>query len=144
MVFNMYSNTTHTNLEYTKHSVERMQLRAITEEMVLKTIRNPDSTYIEDDGDTKFIRQVDGVKLYVVCKPLPDEAKWLVKSTWVRGEDDHGNRVDRNGHYLGKRKRVVTRTQDEPRLHSPFPVLNVLLLTVLIALVVLLIYFLIR
>jgi Domain of unknown function (DUF4258) len=135
----MYSNTKPTNIEYTKHAMERMQLRAITEEMILKTIRNPDSTYIEDDGDTKFIRKVDGVKLHVVCKPLPDEAKWLVKSTWVRGEDDHGNRVDRDGHYLGKRKRVVP---SEPRF--AFPWLNVLLLAVLITLVVLLIYFLIR
>jgi hypothetical protein len=115
-----------------------MQLRAITEEMVLKTIRNPDRTYIEDDGDTKFIRQVDGVKLHVVCKPLPEEAKWLVKSTWVRGEDDHGNRVDRYGRTLGKRKRGV------PRPHAAFPMFNVLLFAMLIALVIFLIYILVR
>ena len=132
----MYSNTKSTSIKYTKHAVERMQLRSITEEMVLKTIRNPDRTYIEDDGDTKFIRQVDGVKLHVVCKPLPDEAKWLVKSTWVRGEDDHGNRVDRNGRNLGKRKRV------EPR--SVFSLGNVLLFAALIALVIVLLYFITR
>lgn len=132
-VFDMYSNTKSTSIQYTKHAVERMQLRAISEAMVLKTIRNPDRTYIEDDGDTKFIRQVDGVKLHVVCKPLPDEGKWLVKSTWVRGEDDHGNRVDRNGHYLGKRKRGSRR--------SAFSVGNVLLFAGLIILVILLIYF---
>jgi len=140
----MYANTKPTNIVYSKHALERMQLRAITEDMVLKTIRHPDSTYIEADGDTKFIRKVDGVKLYVVCKPLPDEAKWLVKSTWVRGEDDQGNRVDRYGHYLGKRKRAVARAPGEPRPHSTFPWLNILLFAVLIALVVLLIYFLIR
>jgi len=139
----MYSNITPTNIKYTNHALERMQLRAITEEMVLKAIRNPDSTYIEDDGDTKFIRKVDGVKLHVVCQPLPEEAKWLVKSTWVRGEDDHGNRVDRDGRYLGKSKRVM-HTQGEARPHSAFPWLNVLLLAVLLALVILLIYFFIR
>ena len=113
-----------------------MQLRAITEDMILKTIRNPARTYIEDDGDTKFIGKVDGVTLHVVCKPLPDEDKWLVKSTWVRGEDDHGNRVDRNGRYLGKRKRGEAR--------SAFSLGNVLLFVVLIALVILLFYFLNR
>lgn len=132
----MYANTQSTSIKYSKHAVERMQLRSITEEMVLKTIRNPDRTYIEEDGDTKFIRKVDGVKLHVVCKPLPDEGKWLVKSTWVRGEDDHGNRVDRNGRYLGKRKR------GEPR--SAFSPGNVLLFVALIVLVMLLLYFLTR
>jgi hypothetical protein len=134
----MYANTKPTNIVYSKHAEERMQLRAITKEMVLKTIRNPERTYIEDDGDTKFIGTVDGVKLHVVCKPLPDEGKWLVKSAWVRGEDDKGNRVDRYGHYLGKRKRVV----GQPRF--AFSRLNVLLVAVLIALVLLAIYFLLR
>ncbi|MEO8393369.1 MAG: DUF4258 domain-containing protein [Chloroflexota bacterium] len=138
----MYSNTQPTNIKYTKHALERMELRAITEEMVLKTISRPDRTYPEEDGGTKFIRQVDGVRLHVVCKPLPDEAKWLVKSTWVRGEDDNGNRVDRDGHYLGKRRRAVVRAPGEPRF--AFPWVNVLLASVLIALVILLIYFLIR
>ncbi len=138
----MYSNTQPTNIKYTRHARERMELRAISDEMVLQTIRDPDSTYIEDDGDTKFIRQVEGVQLHVVCKPLPDEAKWLVKSTWVRGEDDQGNRVDRAGHYLGKRNRYVVGAEGESR--SAFPWVNVLLAALLIALVLLLIYFLIR
>ena len=47
----MFANTKHTDVEYTRHAEERMQLRAITKEMVLKTIRNPDRTYIEDDGE---------------------------------------------------------------------------------------------
>jgi hypothetical protein len=95
------------DIEFTNHATERMQLRAITEDMVLKTIQHPDRSYLEDDGDTKFIREVDGVQLHVVCKPLPEQGKWLVKSTWVRGEDDQGNRVDRQGHVLGKRRRAA-------------------------------------
>ncbi len=132
----MYANTQSTSIKYSKHAVERMQLRSITEDMVLKTIRHPDRTYIEEDGDTKFIRKVDGVKLHVVCKPLPDEGAWLVKSTWVRGEDDHGNRVDRSGRYLGKRKRGQNRPAFSPG--------NMLLLAGLIVLVILLLYFLSR
>ncbi len=69
----MYANTKVTSIAYSKHARERMELRAITEEMVLKAIRNPERTYIEDDGDTKFISRVNGVRLHVVCKSLPDD-----------------------------------------------------------------------
>ncbi|MBK8022226.1 MAG: hypothetical protein IPK19_12545 [Chloroflexi bacterium] len=88
-----------------------MQLRVVTEEMVLKTIRNPDRTYVEEDGDTKFIRKVNGVRVHVVCKPVPEENKWLIKSTWVRGEDDFGNRVDRYGRTQGTIRRAAPRTR---------------------------------
>lgn len=71
-----------------------MQQRTITEEMVIWAIRNPDKTFVEEDGDIKFICEIRGDKIHVVCKPVPEEAKWLVKSTWVRGEDDEGNKVE--------------------------------------------------
>ena len=130
----MPPSTDYPYVEFTKHAQERMQLRVISEDMVMKAIRKPDKTYLEDDGDTKFIRKVDGVSLHVICKPLPDEQKWLVKSAWVRGEDDYGNRVDRSGHYLGKRKRA-----------APRPWLNtVLIITVIILVALLLVYILSR
>ncbi|MBL8132297.1 MAG: DUF4258 domain-containing protein [Anaerolineae bacterium] len=65
-----------------------MEQRAISREMVLAAVQKPDKTYPEVDGDTKFIRKVHGSKVHVVCKPLPKEDKWLVKSVWIRGEDD--------------------------------------------------------
>ncbi|MFN8377718.1 MAG: DUF4258 domain-containing protein [Anaerolineae bacterium] len=129
----MLNSPNYKNIEFTKHAHERMQLRVITEDMVVKAIRKPDKTYLEDDGDTKFIRKVDGANLQVICKPLPDEDKWLVKSAWVRGEDDYGNRVDRQGHYLGKRKRVAPPVKAKPA--TPRPVLNWVLIAVLITLV---------
>ncbi len=88
----MPTNTQYNHIAFTKHARERMQERIITEKMVRTAIRYPDRTYIEDDGDTKFICRVDGARLHVVCKPVPEEDKWLVKSTWVRGEDDLGKK----------------------------------------------------
>jgi len=132
---NTVPGTGYPDIKFTKHAIERMQLRVISEEMVAKAIRKPDWTRLEDDGDTKFVRNVDGVKLHVVCKPLPDEGKWLVKSTWVRGEDDDGNRVDRYGRKLGKRKRAA------PQSAKPLPLLNWFLVATLIVLVTLLLYY---
>ncbi len=69
---------------FTNHARERMEQRIISEELVLETVQTPDRTYLEDDGDTKFIRRVYRGNIHVVCKPLPEEDKWLVKSVWFR------------------------------------------------------------
>lgn len=74
---------------FSKHALERMDQRAVSKEMVLQAIHNPDRSYPEADGDTKFIRKVYGSKVHVVCKPLLEENKWLVKSVWIRGENDN-------------------------------------------------------
>jgi len=130
----------YTNIVFSKHARERMELRQISEDMVLRTIDRPDRTYLEDDGDTKFICTLNGIKLHVVCKPVPEEGKWLVKSTWVRGEDDHGNRVDGRGYYRGRVKRSAPRS---PSQTHPF-LLNEILFATLIILAIVLIYFLSR
>ena len=77
------------DVAFTNHALERMQQRGISKEMVYAAIHSPDKFYPESDGDTKFIRRVNGRQVFAICKPLPEEDKWLVKSTWVRGEDDH-------------------------------------------------------
>lgn len=128
----------YTHIVFTRHARERMGQRVITEDMVTAAIQRPDRTYPEDDGDTKFIRRIDGVTLHVVCKPIPEEARWLVKSTWVRGEDDHGNRVDRYGRKLGRSARL------QPRLPMRSIVVNALLITLLIGLLAVLLYVLSR
>ncbi len=137
----MYPIPKYTRVTLSKHAVERMQLRAITEDMVNQAIRDPDRAYLEDDGDTKFIRKVNGVNLHVVCKPLPDESKWLVKSTWVRGEDDQGNRVDRYGRYQGKRRRAAAKT---PRPAMAGMLLNGFLIATVMILIGVLLYFFLR
>lgn len=65
-----------------------MKLRRITEQMVEQTVQKPDSKTLEDDGDTKFVKTIANRNIQVVGKYLADDRKWLVKSTWVRGEDD--------------------------------------------------------
>jgi hypothetical protein len=72
----------------TDHARERMQLRRISPVMIAQTIRQPDRTEREDDGDTKFTKSIDGRQVQVIGRWESDESKWLVKSTWVRGEDD--------------------------------------------------------
>jgi hypothetical protein len=72
----------------TRHAQERMKLRRITEAMIVTAIKKPDQHYVEADGDTKFIKTVQSRTLHVVSAYLTNERKWLVKSVWVRGEDD--------------------------------------------------------
>jgi hypothetical protein len=80
-------------VKFTRHALERLELRTISRDMVIEAVTNPDRTINESDGDTKFIRELNGRMLHVVCKPLVEERKWLVKSAWIRGEDDQGNKV---------------------------------------------------
>lgn len=81
-------------LIFTDHAAERMYLRGVSEELVQSTVDKHDSMKKEDDGDLCFIRNVPrgGQKrnVHVITKPLPDAGKnaLLVKTVWVRGEDD--------------------------------------------------------
>jgi Domain of unknown function (DUF4258) len=72
----------------TTHAKERMQQRMISEAMITNTVRNPDKSEPEEDGDIKFIKTIGKRPVHVVSKYLPDEDKWLIKSVWVRGEED--------------------------------------------------------
>lgn len=92
----------HRNIAFTKHALERMELRTISQNMIVQTIRDPDKVFPKADGNLKFIRKIEGCKLHVICKSLPEEDKWLVISTWVRGEDDYGNKVKYNKPYKQK------------------------------------------
>lgn len=75
-------------ITFTHHAEERMALRRITRAMIAAAVEAPDRTEPEADGDTKFIRRIEGRQVYVIGRYLPAERKWLVKSTWVRGEND--------------------------------------------------------
>jgi hypothetical protein len=76
------------NVIFTDHALERIKLRRITQEMIVTAIRQPDQKVLEADGDTKFVKHIGGRNIQVVSAYLSDEKKWLVKSAWVRGEDD--------------------------------------------------------
>lgn len=75
-------NKKYDRIVFTNHAKERFQQRKITKDMVMKAIQDPDKREFEDDGDTKFIRRVTGREVHVVCKPVPEENTWLVKSAW--------------------------------------------------------------
>lgn len=80
--------STYKNVVFTDHAEQRMSLRRISKSMVAQAVNKPDSKEKESDGDTKFSKTINKRKVQVVAYYLPDEKKWLVKSTWVRGEDD--------------------------------------------------------
>jgi hypothetical protein len=63
------------NVTFTKHARERLELRQISHEMVIKTIQDPDRQFVEANGNIKFIRKVNGCKVHAICKPLPEEKK---------------------------------------------------------------------
>lgn len=82
------------NVAFTKHARERLELRKISEDMIIEAIYQADRKFVQDNGNVKFIAKTMGCKVHAICKPLPDENKWLVISAWVRGEDDQGNMTD--------------------------------------------------
>lgn len=73
---------------FTNHALERLQLRRISQEQAVRTIQSPDEKEREEDGDTKFIKNFNGREVQIIGTYLRDERKWMVKSAWVRGEDD--------------------------------------------------------
>lgn len=76
------------NVLFTDHALQRMKRRRITQEMIVNAIKKPDRQEREADGDTKFIKIIDKRNVHVVSLYLQDQKQWLVKSAWVRGEED--------------------------------------------------------
>lgn len=72
----------------TEHAEQRMGLRRITRDMVAQTLAQPDRKENESDGDIEHIRTLSGRQVHVIAFYKADQKKWIVKSTWVRGEDD--------------------------------------------------------
>lgn len=83
-----------TRIIYTDHANERMFERDISESLVHKAIEHSDKHKLEADGDTQFIKKVKrqnrNRNLHVIAKPMPEQGKdtWLIKTVWIRGEDD--------------------------------------------------------
>lgn len=76
------------NVIFTDHALKRLKKRNITQDMVSKTLKQPENQIKEDNGNVRFTRTLSGRNVHVVANYLNDEKKWLVVSTWVRGEDD--------------------------------------------------------
>jgi len=72
----------------TNHAKERMQLRDITSHMIAEALANPHSTQEAREGDTKYIRFFNRRELHVIAFYKANQKKWIIKSTWIRGEND--------------------------------------------------------
>lgn len=77
---------TYKNLVFTKHAWERIQDRSVSKDSVYLTVSFPDKTFHNQDN-YKFIKTVNGRRIHVVATPIENN-KYLVISTWVRGEED--------------------------------------------------------
>ncbi len=71
----------------TNHAKERMKLRRITASMIAHTLADPHKIHDSDDS-TKYIRFTNRREVHVVAFYNPNQKKWIIKSTWVRGEND--------------------------------------------------------
>jgi hypothetical protein len=86
---------------YSNHAQERMTQRKVSKAQIANTIQSPDQRLYEDDGDTRFIKSIRRQDkqmrpLHVVAKPLKKRfflitSQWLVKTIYVRGEEDDGS-----------------------------------------------------
>ncbi|NCN50847.1 MAG: DUF4258 domain-containing protein [Candidatus Pacebacteria bacterium] len=79
---------TYKNIVFTKHAAERMALRSIADHSVWETITYPESVKSEQKQSKRYIKTINGRRHFVVASYLPAEKKYLVVSTWIRGEDD--------------------------------------------------------
>jgi hypothetical protein len=74
---------------FTKHALERLQQRSISQDTAEAVLYHPDRTEPGQKPNTvKFIRTIHGRNVQIVATYLEDQKKWLVVSAWVRGEDD--------------------------------------------------------
>ena len=72
----------------THHARERMRLRGITTEMIAHTLAKPHSTQPQKDDATKYIRFINRREHHVIAFYNAKQQRWIVKSTWIRGEND--------------------------------------------------------
>jgi len=75
------------NIVFTEHALERMSKRSISKDKIWQIINHPDKT-LKKSKSKKYLREINGRKYQVVATYLANEKKYLVISTWVRGEDD--------------------------------------------------------
>ncbi|MFZ5437751.1 MAG: DUF4258 domain-containing protein [Patescibacteria group bacterium] len=77
---------TYKNLVFTKHAWTRAKDRSLSKDLIYQVVSLPDKTYHNQDN-FKFIRIINGRKIHVVATPIENN-KFLIISTWVRGEED--------------------------------------------------------
>lgn len=76
------------NVVFSKHALQRLKRRKITQEAVVRTIKNPSEKESEENGNVRFVKDVNQREVHVIGNWLEDENRWIVVSAWVRGEED--------------------------------------------------------
>jgi hypothetical protein len=79
-------NRSYKNLVFTKHALERLKDRTITQDAIYQTVLAPDQSFAQKDN-TKFTRTIGGRLIHVVASSIENH-QWLIVSVWVRGEED--------------------------------------------------------
>ena len=82
-------NHTYKNLVFTKHALERLSGRVLTQDTIWQTISAPEKSY-PGKKNTKFIRTINDRLVHVVAAPIANQ-QWLIVSAWVRGEEDRAS-----------------------------------------------------
>ena len=76
------------NLILSHHAEQRAKQRAIGFGAIYQTVNFPDIEKSQENDQIKFQKIIKGRHYQVVAVYLREEEKWLVLSTWVRGEED--------------------------------------------------------
>ena len=79
---------TYKNIILTNHAYERAVSRSLALHSIYETVKFPDKKFKQATGETKYIKTIQNRKYHVVATYKKDEDKYLVISTWVRGEED--------------------------------------------------------
>jgi len=76
------------NLILSHHAEQRAKQRSIGLGAIHQTVNYPDLEKKQEKDQIKFQKYIGGRQYQVVTVYLKEEQKWLVLSTWVRGEND--------------------------------------------------------
>lgn len=73
----------------TKNVRQRMKEEGIERSHIEDAIRSPQGTSREKGGKLVFTGEANGKTIYVVCKYLPNENKWLVITTYTNADESN-------------------------------------------------------
>jgi hypothetical protein len=77
------------DIAFTDHAYHRLRQRSIAERAIWETIHYPEKSVSEGNQQTKFIKTYQGRRIHVVAQSIHQPPhRWLIISTWVRGEVD--------------------------------------------------------
>ncbi len=76
------------NIIFTDHAIERMQLRRLDPVTLHELWHAPEHIESLAEGKEKRIATKHDRTVHMIGTYLADEDRWLLISTWVRGEDD--------------------------------------------------------